>query len=94
MPKPLADIEAQVDDIVDRVAVGDRAAVGRDVATTRSDWPTLGPTAGSARMPAATAWASTTALDRLGMAAAVQASVDTGEAANDASAATRGNPRP
>ena len=88
VPKPLADIEAQAEDIVDKVAVGDWAAVNQDVTTMRADWTTFGPTAGSAGVPAATAGAFTTALDRLGVAAAAQDAAGTAQAANDASAAT------
>lgn len=88
VPKPLADIEAQAEDIVDKVAVGDWAAVTQDVSTMRTDWAAYAPTAPSAGVPVATSDAFTAALDRLGTAAAAQDAAGTAQAANDASGAT------
>lgn len=88
VPKPLADIEAQAEDVVDKVATGDWAAVGQDVATMRADWTSYGPAASSDGVPAATAGAFTTALDRLETASAARDAAATAQAANDASAAT------
>lgn len=88
VPKPLSDIEAQAEDVVDRVAVADWSAVVRDVATMRADWTSFGPTAASAGVPPATADAFAAALDRLGTAAAAQDAAGTAQAANDASSAT------
>lgn len=88
VPASLSDLEAQAEDIVDKVAAGDWSAVSQDVSTMRADWATYGPTASAAGVPTATTDAFTAALDRLDAAAAAQDPVATAQAANDASAAT------
>lgn len=88
VPQSLADIEARAEDIVDKVAAGDWAAVTQDVSTMHSDWAAYAPTASSAGVPAATRDTFATALHRLGATAAAHDAGGTAQAANDASGVT------
>jgi len=87
VPRPLADIEGQTEDIIDKLATRDWAAVRGDVTAMRSDWARYSPVAAAAGVPASVVDDFQTALARLPRAVATRDLAATAQAANDASGA-------
>lgn len=87
VPRPLADIEGQTEDIVDKVAISDWTTVSADVAAMRNDWARYSTAAVTDGIPASVVGDFQSALTRLQSAAASRDTVATAQAANDASGA-------
>lgn len=87
VPDPLADIEAQTEDIFDQVPQNSWDTITTDIAAMRKDWSAYRSTAARDGIPAGVQAGFTRALDTLESSAARRDAAATAQAANDASAA-------
>ena len=86
VPKPLDELEAQSEDVIDVVPGGKWDQVARDVATVDTAWAAYQPQGASDGAPAAVLTAMKTAVAALGAASRAQDPTGTMQAANDLSA--------